>query len=179
MKVKLKLLVFKFIVIFALSAAHSVYAIGVVGSINVGKYPEGVAYDSGKGEIFVINWDSSSVSVISDSTNTVITNVTVSGPTGIAYDSGKGEIFVTNGGSWSAYGNTVSVISDSTNTIVATINVGNDPTGLAYDSGKGEIFVSNSGTNTLSVISDSTNDVVATVPMGSAPGGIALRFWQG
>jgi YVTN family beta-propeller protein len=49
------------------------------------------------------------VSVISDSTNTVIANVTVgTGPNALAYDSGKGEVFVSN-----RVDGTVSVISDS------------------------------------------------------------------
>jgi DNA-binding beta-propeller fold protein YncE len=47
--------------------------------------------------------------VISDSTNTVIANVTGgTGPNALAYDSGKGEVFVVNG-----VDGTVSVISDS------------------------------------------------------------------
>ena len=116
-----------------------------------------IAYDSGKGEIFVTletatgTHPSSSVSVISDSTNAVVANINVgNNPVGIAYDSGKGEIFVANG-----IDSTVSVISDSNNTVVATIPVGNGPDGVAYDSAKGEIFVANPGSGTVSVISDS------------------------
>jgi YVTN family beta-propeller protein len=71
-----------------------------------------IAYDSGKGEIFVTNADFGSVSVISDSTNTVIANITSEiQPLGLAYDSGKGEIFVAN-----SEHNMVSVISDSSGT---------------------------------------------------------------
>jgi YVTN family beta-propeller protein len=77
-----------------------------------------VAYDSGKSEIFVANNGAASVSVISDSTNTVVANVTVgSGPVGVAYDSGKGEIFVANLNS-----NTVSVISDSPNLVAPSVS---------------------------------------------------------
>ena len=69
----------------------------------------GVAYDPGKNAIFVANYNSNSISVISDSTNTVVATITVENqPQAIAYDSGKGEIFVTHSES-----NTVSVISDS------------------------------------------------------------------
>ncbi|MGB6462713.1 MAG: hypothetical protein WBF38_00615, partial [Nitrosotalea sp.] len=39
-----------------------------VATVPVGSNPEGVAYDSGKGEIFVANVATNSVSVISDST---------------------------------------------------------------------------------------------------------------
>ena len=53
-----------------------------------------MAYDPSKGEIFVTNGGPSTtlgtVSVISDSTNTVVANVTVgTTPVGIAYDSEK------------------------------------------------------------------------------------------
>ena len=93
------------------------------------------------------------MSVISDSTNTVVANVTVgTTPYAPAYDSGKDEIFVTNHGS-----NSVSVISDSNNTVVANVTVGTTPYSAVYDSGKGEIFVTNAGDNTVSVISDASS----------------------
>ena len=98
-----------FIVIFILSAANLVHAIGVTDTIMVGYSPEGVAYDSGKGEIFVANCGSNTVSVISDSTNTVVATIPVGDcPYNLAYDSGKGEVFVAN-----FVDGTVSVISDS------------------------------------------------------------------
>ena len=97
-----------FTLILFLSAANTVRALGVSGTITVGTGPNGVAYDSGKGEVFVTNSGAGTVSVISDRTNNVIATVPLGeNPGGIAYDSGKGKIFVTN-----AEGNTVSVISD-------------------------------------------------------------------
>ncbi len=64
-----------------------------IATITVGTAPYGVAYDSGKGEIFVTNLGADSVSVISDSTNAVVATVTVGNyPDSVAYDSGKGEI---------------------------------------------------------------------------------------
>jgi YVTN family beta-propeller protein len=144
-------------------------------TIAVGTAPYGIAYDSGKSEIFVTNLGADSVSVISDSTNAVVANVTVgSYPDSVAYDAGTGEVFVAN-----QYSDTVSVISDSTNTVVATVNVGTEPVWLCYDSGKGEIFVTNQGSNTVSVISDSTNTVVATVTVGNYPMGIAYDSGKG
>ncbi len=59
-----------FTLILVLSAANMVHAIEVTATIPVGTNPEGVAYDSGKGEIFVANSDSNSISVLSDSSNT-------------------------------------------------------------------------------------------------------------
>jgi len=129
----------------------------------------GVAYDSTKGEVFITNADYGSVSIISDSTNSVVATITVGNlPFGVVYDSGKREIFVANYNS-----NSVSVISDSNNTVVATIPVGSQPTGLAYDSNKSEIFVANRADNTVSVIADSNNTVVATIRAGTSPWDLA------
>src|SRR5438093_565002 len=116
----------------------------VVATVPVGSVPEGVAYDSAKGEVFVTNLVDGTVSVISDSTNAVVATMPVqSGPIGVAYDSVRGEVFVASVGF-----NTVSVISDSTNTIVALVPVAG-PQGVAYDSAKDEVFVANSLSNTV------------------------------
>jgi YVTN family beta-propeller protein len=166
---------FFFIFIFALSAANVVHAVEVTAKIPVGTLPWGIAYDSGRGEILVANHDSNTVSVISDSNNTVVTTVPVGiKPVSLAYDSGKGEIFVTNNGA-----GTLSVIADNTSTVVATLTVGTNPEGVAYDSGTGEIFVANWGSNTTSVISDSNNTVIATVPVGDKPIGVAYDSAKG
>jgi len=161
----------------------NVHAQTVINKVTVGPEPLAIAYDSGKGEMFVANQGSFSslangnVSVIDDATNTVVATVTVGlNPDGIAYDSGKGEIFVANHGTLG--GGSVSVISDATNTVVATINVGLEPFGVAYDPNEGEVFVANAnafGPNgTISVISDTNNTVVATVTVGYQP--LALAY---
>ncbi len=140
-----------------------------------GVAPYAVAYDSGKGEVFVANAYSDNVSVISDATNTVVATAVVgSYPQGVAYDSGKGEVFVANSGS-----NNVSVISGATNTVVATVAVENYPQGVAYDGGKGEVFVTNPGSDNVSVISDATNTVVATVAVQNYPQGVAYDSGKG
>ena len=140
-----------------------------------GLNPIAVGYDSGKGEVFVADPDSNTVSVISDASNTVVTTIPVGiTPVGVAYDSGKGEVFVAN---WNS--NSVSVISDASNTVVATIPVGTNPQGVGYDSGKAEVFVANTGSNTVSVISDASNTVVATIPVGSEPYGVGYDSGKG
>jgi YVTN family beta-propeller protein len=166
-------------IILVITAANTVQATGVTATIKVGSQsgggsqPDGIAYDSGKGEIFVANHADNTVSIISDSSNTVVATVAVgNAPNSVVYDSGKGEVFVSNYGS-----NTVSVISDSDNKVVATVPVGDGPGSMAYDSGKGEIFVTSSRSG-VSVISDSSNTVVATVPVQN-PYSIAYDFKTG
>ncbi len=166
-----------FTIILVLGATTGVQAtISMIAGIRMDtSTPAALAYDSGKGEIFVALANYQAVSVISDKTNEEIVNVTVGQyPAGLAYNSAKNEIFVSNYNS-----GTVSVISDSNNTVVKTIKVGQNPDGLAYDSGLGEVFVANFGSNTVSIISDSTNKVVANVTVGNYPTGVAYDSVQG
>ena len=123
-----KVLSIVFITIFVLSSASMVHAItqlSIPPTITVGSSPEYAAYDSVKGEIFVTNQGDGSVSVISDSSNSVIQTISGVGqyPTGIAYDANKGELFVTDEGDGTNNGS-VAVISDSSNTVIQTITVG-------------------------------------------------------
>jgi YVTN family beta-propeller protein len=135
-------------------------------SIVVGSEPSAVAYDSGMGELFVANSNSDNVSVINDTTDTVVATVPVgTDPLAVTYDSGKGEVFVSNEKSAN-----VSVISDATNTVVDTIAVAGYPLFSAYDSAKGEIFVTNDQVS-VAVISDSSNTVVATIGVGNISSG--------
>src|SRR5437867_13323401 len=94
----------------------------VVATIMLDSHPVGLAYDSGKGEVFAARPDSNAVSNVSVATNTLIADVAVGsipdGLGGLAYDSGMGEGFVANQGSCD-----VGVVSDSTNAVGARIAV--------------------------------------------------------
>jgi YVTN family beta-propeller protein len=161
----------------------------VVGTFNnsVGINPEGVLYDSAKGEIFVANSiDStgsgpSNISIYADSNNSVVGGAVVGiNPIDMAYDSSKGEIFVANSGSiCTCASSNISVISDKTNKVVTSITVGSGPFGLVYDSGKGEIFVGNYNDNDVSVINDTTDKVVSTIPVGYGPESLAYDAANG
>ena len=145
------------------TSTNMVHAVEVTATIPVGAKPQGITYDSGKGEMFIANYGSNTVTAISDRTDSVVATVPVGvEPIDVAYDSGKGEVFVTNDGS-----GTVFVISDTTNAVVANVAVGVNPVGVAYDSGMSEVFVANWGSNTVSVISDNTNTVVATISLSN------------
>jgi len=135
-----------------------------------------LAYDSGKGEVFVLNNDDDTVSVISDETNTLVATVTLGPPisqstaASIAYDPAMGVVFAAINGN----GNnnpTISVISDANNTVVGVLPLGANS--LAYDSGKGELFVAFTGTEDVQdvvyVISATTYKLAATLNLRSQP----------
>jgi YVTN family beta-propeller protein len=145
-----------------------------LANISLGYNPGSIAYDSALHELYVANQASGTISVISDTTNSIVATIDLhisgnGGITGMVYDSGMDEMFVSS----SAFGG-IFVISDKTQQVVATIPLGNDPYigSLTYDSGKGEIYVSYHGlpeknlANFISVISDANNSVIATVPLG-------------
>ena len=148
-----------FAVILASSIGHGVFAAGGTVTIIVGTSPTCVAYDSAQGEMYVVNSVSGDISVVNDTNNHSVTNITGLSykPDLIVYDSAKGEMFVTTGGG-------VSVINCSTNSIIASIPL-ESCTGVAYDSGKGEIFVTDVDLSQVSVINDTTNQVVKNITL--------------
>ena len=174
---------------------------------GIGGYPVELAYDSGRGEIFVVNQGASTssgqysasagfVSVVSDTTNTVVATIPLGDfPSAIAYDAAKGEVFVAEDGaipSDTSASNTatglVSVISDTNNSVVATVPVGPFPDGLAYDPAKSEVFVASSGSTSVaggvSVISDATDKIIANIATGTmgltnSPGAMAYDSGKG
>ena len=172
MKIKIwKLLGLLSIVIFMLSIAGSVHAASLITTITTDVTPIGLVYDPAMHEIFVSNYDSGTVQVISDSTNTVVDDITALAqysagpPQYLAYDSGKGEI-------WIADGTGAYAISDATNQVVANVTNIISSWGtlwqIAYDPGTGEVFVNCNtftgvGSPYMQVISDSSNTIIANV----------------
>ncbi len=142
--------------------------LGIVTTVRVGTWPSGIAYDSGRRELFVANNLAANVSVISDATGAVVATIPLSpAPVGVAYGSGRGEVYVARGDT------NMSVISDATNAVVATVDLGPGtyPLALAYDAARSEVYAANPLSDTVTVISAATRAVVDTVslPAGARP----------
>ena len=188
-----------FILILAFSAANSVHAVGVVDKITVGDVPVGIACLSGRGEIFVANSFTNSLSVISDNNNTVTQSGYVqrgsgvlADPQNLVYDAAKDELFVTGSSSivssipplnpdavWViARDNPVTTATSSAIAPVVVIPIGGSVVDLAYDSAKGEIWVTNFD-GPISVISDTNNTVIATITVKGYSGSIAYDSAKG
>ena len=143
----------------------------VVAQAEVGVGPIGIAYDARMGEMFVANSYSNNVSVLNDTSDSVVASVTTNEtPETLAFDNTTGDLFVEYG--WGPWPN-VSVISAASNSIVATIDVGS-PCGMVYDYVLAEVFVSDCGGD-VTVISGSNDTVVETIPASpnNLPLGIA------
>lgn len=141
----------------------------VILNIPVGSGPYGIAYDSGKNEVFVGDYYGDAVNVINAATQTVVATIPLgsgNGPTGMTYDSLHGYIYTANIGA-----GTVSIISDTTNTLLATVNVGYSPWGIAYDSRNGYVYVANDGAGTTVRIFNGLS-IIGSVVVGSSPDGV-------
>jgi YVTN family beta-propeller protein len=140
---------------FKAAQAHSV-TIPVRGTI-----PYGIAYNSANNNMYVANFGSSTVSVISGSTDSVIATILVGRfPIWIAYAPPNNKLYVTNLGS-----NDVYVINGATNKVIKNIPVGNGPFGIAYNPSNNNVYVANSGDGTVSVINTLTDTVVSTIEL--------------
>ena len=145
-------------------------------TIKVGEDPEAVAYDPAVGQVFVGNAESGTVSVISDSSNTVVATIPMPAgaePQGMAYDPAAGEVFVTTCCGANGLGN-VTVVSGANDSVVTTFQVGYDPQGIVYDPATSEMFVAMGGGNTVWAISTSNfSQEVKISNVGNAPEALA------
>src|SRR5439155_94977 len=146
----------------------------VVATVPVGNYPVGAAYNSKNGYVYVANFVSNSVSLISGTT--VVATVPIgygANPYGVAYDGGNSYVYVSNYGQ-----NTVSVIDGTA--VVATVPVGTCPYAVAYDTLDGYVYVANYADfirGNVSVISGTA--VVAWIPVGEYPDAVAYDAGNG
>jgi YVTN family beta-propeller protein len=86
--------------------------VATISNLNDEVQVEGLAYDSSRGEIFVVLHQNNKVAAISDSTNKVVETITVGDSPWVAtYDAGKSAIYVGNG-----LGSSVSVIAGPSTT---------------------------------------------------------------
>ncbi len=131
-----------------------------------GVRPEGLAFDAATSQVFVANYGSGNVSIISDRTDTVVGSVGVGEtPTPVVYDGGSAQVFVGD-----TADEELSVISDQTDAVVTTIPLGVcSPLALEYDPGAREVFGTCSEFNAVLAVSDSSDSVVAQVGVGSGP----------
>lgn len=161
----------------------------LVGSVDVGKDPAGIAVSLDGSRVYVVNNGSKSISVINTSTNTKIADVTVGpSPFSIVVDPDDSRIFVANVGD-----STLSVIDakkigvDSNPLIGTPIATGKSPAGLAITQNgtRKRLYVVNLIDGTISVFDISTSDIksltpfdlknIAVAPTFERPVGIAAK----
>jgi YVTN family beta-propeller protein len=128
-----------------------------------GVAPSGIAYNAANNNMYVTNWGSSTVSVISSSTDSVIANILVGrSPISIVYAPAGNKLYVANQGSDDVY-----VINGATNKVIKNIPVDNSPVGTAYNPSNNDVYVVSNVNNTVSVIDTATDSVIDTILLDS------------
>ncbi len=135
-------------------------------TIAVGSFPYGIAYDPVNRDLYVADFGSSNISVISTRTDTVISTIPMPyGVEAIVADDTTGNVFVGDATS------TVLEIDGTSNQVVANITPvqGDAPTVGVYDPGNGALYAMESFTNRVSIINASQFALVANIGVGKAP----------
>ena len=162
----------------------------VIDTINVGRYPHGVAVNEETNRVYVANLLSQdvslintwvglklhramfAVSVIDGYTNEVLTNVSVgTNPWIIEVSQTTNRIYVANYGSYN-----VSVIDGENNEVIATIGMGlfRTPGGIAVNEETNRVHIVNTfhlgpldlGAGRLLIVDGNTNEVLSTLRVG-------------
>ena len=151
----------------------------VVGSIQVGLYPFGVAVSPIGNRVYItstlcVTGCNGIVSIIDTTNNTVIATASVpDAPTGLAVTPDGSAIYVADV-EFTGTAGVVSVINTATNTVIATVPVGVNPWGVVVTPDGTKAYITNGGETSVSVINTQSNTVSATIQVGSQPTGIAM-----
>ena len=126
--------------------------------VGTGSHPWALACDSSNGYVYIANYGSHNVSIVSGSR--FVGSVQVGSlPENLLFNPANGDVYVANYNS-----SNVSVISGTA--VVGTISTGTEPSQMAYDPDNGYVYVTNFGSTFLSVLSGTTN--VGSVQVGLA-----------
>lgn len=139
----------------------------LLGAIYLGGEPYGVAYDSSNGDIFVSEYSSNQVEVISPNSQTVVGGFatgTGTAPAGITYVASNDEIYVDD-----SLSTTVQVYQATTLSPVTTITVGSDPLFGSLDTATGYLWIPSGGANAVTPINTATNTAGTPVATGTYP----------
>jgi len=135
----------------------------LVGTVPLPFYPTFIAYDNESRCIYVSDYDTGNVSVISTTNDSLLTNVPLggaAGPEGIVYDTVDQDVYVAGSLGF------VGVISASNNSLVTKIPVNGEPWALTYNPLTGEVYVLAQTGFDLVVISSITQQPVASLGLG-------------
>jgi len=143
----------------------------LLGEVEVGLDPEGVAVHRGTGRIYVACSRSNAVAVVDPDDLRVIQTIPVGGePIDIAVDEVTGRVFTAD-----ARSDQVSVIDSGSGTVVATIGVGSYPAGLCIDIEGRRLYSGDAAGCTMSVIDLDRLERIGVVEAELGAGAIAAN----
>jgi len=146
--------------------------------VTVGELPSAIAIGGPGGDVYVGNFESNNISVISQTTNRVVATVGVPLPSYLTYDPANADLYVSSQGS-----SNVSIVSTDSESVVGTLDVGNTPELplSIYDPESRDVYAigewyarENSYGWGCAVISSTADTVLADAPVGFGPRAFAI-----
>lgn len=132
----------------------------LVSVITVGTAPNGMAFDSENGFIYVANEATDNISVINSSNNKIVSAIALnSTPNDIAYDASNGYVYVTG----SQSGNVYAIKNLS---VASVTKVGEDALDIICDSHTGQLAITDTTGNEVTEVSPSSFTTSVFVPPG-------------
>jgi YVTN family beta-propeller protein len=142
----------------------------IVATIKVGQGPRGLAASPDGLRVYVCNFDSNTLSVISTATNEVTDTIKVGdGPWAVAVTPDGTKVYVLN-----ARDDSVSVVNAEAKKVQTLIKVGPQSQDIALAPDGKQGYVTNHGGNSVAVLDLNTNKVVDVVLVGKGPDGVAV-----
>jgi YVTN family beta-propeller protein len=142
----------------------------VVKAFPVTRQPDGLAFDTVNGDLYISDYVWNNVSAVNTTTFKVAVGSILLGalPYNMAYDPSNGDLYVAD-----LESDQLIEVSGSTNRLVRFIPLGTTPYGVAYDPITRDIYVDDYSAGNVSIVSGVTNSVIGYLPAGLNPWGIA------
>ncbi len=140
-----------------------------IATLPVGRQPFGLAVDPDGAHVYVGNFYSETLSIITTATEAGTSIPIGSTPKGIALKPPGTRVYVAG-----RDGNIVTVLDSATNEVVTTIPVGNSPMGIAVNPAGNPAYVVNKSDDSMTVFDTETNEVLTTVPVYVNPTHVAV-----
>ena len=150
--------------VYTLTVNEAANQLEFLNKLTVGDNPRALAFDGAGVNLYVGNYDSSSVSVINLAQNAVTATIQLQSSEPCAFALAGNLLFVACSG-----GNQVCVIDTSNNSTKAPITAGVQPSSLTLDQNEARLFVTNFQGGSVTVIDTATSAVTATLQVGNGP----------
>lgn len=145
------------VLILCLTSATFVRADQTLGTVAVGSTPNSVAVNPVTNRTYIANQNSSSVTVIDGTNNTVVSTVAAgTSPFAVAVNTETNRIYVANQNS-----NNITVINGADNS-TGTIGIGSEPFEIAVNPNTNRIYVA--GPGGVNVVNGADNSIITTIP---------------
>ena len=135
----------------------------VLATIPVGNRPQAIRADFQRGEVYVTNRDSNTLSVIDVKTSAVVATIAVGkAPVSFSLDKATNKLYVP-----ASTENSVVVVDRNTRSVVRTVPVGKNPRSAVVDERVGKVYVNNRDDKTVTVINSKNDTAIKTLPSGA------------